>query len=370
VYASLQLPVGIMTDRIGPRKILIVALSVVTVGTFIISSAETYSVSMIGKIIMSSGMACIFVPLTKVIVTWFVKKDFALMNGFVIATGNLAGIMAAEPTRIILDSIGWRSLFMAIGIIAMVLTVLCIMFVRNRPRDIGAREIYEIYPEEKQMHETYEKVPIKSGIVTTLKGGRAFWMPAGAYFLVFGTMMLFQGRWMVKYFNSFYELAVAGTVLLTFLAVGKLISTAMASTVAKKIGSKRKVMLAACLGYLGVWGTIWLLAGDLVNVLWFWAGINFLFGFFSGFMSLVFAQAKEWFPSSISGTVVALFNTMVFLGGGVLQTISIWVIDEKASVFGQFTAMWGIAFVCVLIACIMVYFSMDNKTGTVKEIRS
>lgn len=369
VYASLQLPVGLMTDRIGPRKVLIGALIIVTAGTFIISSAESYIVLMVGKIIMASGMACIFVPVTKIVVTWFVKKDFAMMNGFVIAAGNLAGIMAAEPTRIILDSIGWRSLFTAIGIIAMMLTVLCILFVRNRPRDIGAPEIYEIYPEEKQMHETYDKVPLKKGITTTIRGGRAFWMPAIAYFLIFGTMMLFQGRWIVRYFNSVYEFAIAGTVLLTILAIGKLISTATASTVAKKVGSKRKVMLAASLGYLMVWGIIWLLAGK-VNVFLFWAGVNFLFGFFGGFMSLVFAQAKEWFPSSISGTVIAIFNTMVFLGGGVLQTLSIWMINEKSPAFGEFTAMWGIAFVCVAIACIMVYFSVDNNTGALKEIRA
>ena len=369
VYAALQLPVGLMTDRVGPRKVLSTALVVITIGTFATSFAETYSVLMIGKIVMSCGMACIFVPLTKIIVTWFVKKDFALMNGFVIAVGNLAGIMAAEPTRIILDAIGWRGLFMAIGIITLMLAMLCVLFVRNRPKDIGAPEIYEIYPEEKQKHETYEKVPLKSGIVTTLKGGRAFWMPAGAYFMVFGTMMLFQGRWIVSFFKSVPELLIAGTVMMTFLAVGKLISTAIASTVAKKVGSKRKVMLAANIGYLGMWGVIWLLIGH-INMFWFWAGVNFLFGFFGGFMSLVYAQTKEWFPASISGTVISLFNMIIFFGGGVFQTISIWVINEKSPMLSQFTTMWGIAFVCVAIACVLLYLSVENKTGTVKKIVS
>jgi len=368
VYAAFQLPVGLMTDKIGPRKILTAALLVVTMGTFTISLADTFLVLMIGKIVMSCGMACIYVPLTKIIVVWFMKRDFALLNGIVIATGNFAGIMAAEPTRILLDSIGWRNVFVMIGIITAVLAVLCIMFVRNRPRDIGAREIPEIYPDEIQAHETYEKVPLKSGIRTVVTGGRAFWMPAGAYFLVFGTMMLFQGRWVVTYFNNIYDFAVAGTVLLTLLAIGKMLSTAIASTVAKKVGSKRTVILSANVGYLAVWGIIWLLAGE-INVFLFWAGINFMFGFLSGFMSLGFAQAKEWFPASISGTVIALFNTMVFLGGGILQTISIWVIDEKTKMLGDFTNMWAIAFFCVLIACIFAYLIVDNKNGVVKKIR-
>jgi MFS family permease len=229
------------------------------------------------------------------------------------------------------------------------------------------REIHEIFPDEKQTHETYDKVPVMDGIITTVKGGRAFWMPALAYFFVFGTMMLFQGRWVVKYFDSVYEFAIAGTVLLSLLAIGKMISTALASTVAKKVGSKRKVILSANIGYLAVWGIIWMFAGE-INMLFFWAGINFMFGFFSGFMSLGFAQAKEWFAAAISGTTIALFNTMVFLGGGILQTISIFVIDEKAATLSQFSTMWGIAFFCVVVACVMSFFSKDNNTGEVKKI--
>jgi MFS family permease len=383
VYAILQLPIGLTVDRIGPRKILSVALVVITMGTFIISLANTDVELYLGKIVMSCGMACIYVPLTKIIVAWFAKKDFAKMNGYVIATGNLAGILATAPAFMLIDSIGWRGFFVVFGVISMALAMLCITFVRNRPRDIGAREIHEIYPEERDIHEVYGKVSPKNGIMTVLGSGRAFWMPALAYFFIFGAMMLFQGRWGSAYFKHIYKFdtfglsfALVGTLLIMMLAIGKMISTAMASRVAERVGSKRKTIFTANLGFLAVWGIILLFAGE-INIFWFWAGVCFMFGFCSGFMSLGFAQAKEWFSSAISGTTIALFNTMVFLGGGVLQTISIFVIDEKglvtataATALGQFSLMWGIAFLWVVMACIMSYLSMDNKTGKVKEIRT
>jgi nitrate/nitrite transporter NarK len=150
-----------------------------------------------------------------------------------------------------------------------------------------------------------------------------------------------------------------------FLALGKMISTAIASTVAKRAGSKRNVIFVANLGFLGTWGIILALAGD-ANVFWFWACICFTFGFCSGFMSLGFAQAKGWFPTAISGTVIALFNTMVFLGGGILQTISISVINEKAPALTEFTTMWGIAFLFVVMACVMSFLSKDNTGGVMK----
>jgi len=375
VYAALQLPVGLTVDRIGPRKILCTALIVITLGTFIVSLADTGTVLYIGKIIMSCGMACIYVPLTKILVAWFRKKDFAKMNGYVIATGNLAGIMATVPTFMLLESIGWRQFFVLLGIISAILAMLCITFVRNRPKDVGAREIVEIYPEDREAYQVYEKVSVRDGIMTVAKSGRVFWAPALAYFFIFGAMMLFQGRWGARFFRETYgfealglTIAVTGTLMIMFLAIGKLISTSLASRVADKVGSKRKVIFTANLGFLAVWGIIWLLAGN-VNVFLFWVSVSFMFGFCSGFMSLGFTQAKEWFSAAISGTVIAMYNTMIFLGGGILQTISIFVINEKASTLSQFSTMWALAFLWVVMACIMSFLSRDNNTGSVKEIR-
>jgi len=376
VYAALQLPVGLTVDRIGPKKILSVALVVVTAGTFIISLANNDVVLYLGKIVMSCGMACIYVPLTKIIVAWFAKKDFAKMNGYVIATGNLAGIIATAPAFMLIDTIGWRGFFVLFGIISATLAMLCITFVRNRPRDIGAREICEIYPEEKESYGVYEKVPHKNGIMTVIGSGRIFWMPALAYFFIFGAMMLFQGRWGSTFFKTMYDFdifglspALIGTLLIMFLAIGKMISTATAPAIAKRVGSKRKTIFIANIGFLTVWGIIWSLAGEM-SAFWFWASVCFMFGFCSGFMSLGFAQAKEWFSAAISGTVIALFNTMVFLGGGILQTISIFVINEKAPLLSQFTTMWGIAFLWVVMACVVSFLSKDNNTGGVVKIRT
>ena len=376
VYAALQLPIGLTVDRIGPRKILSVALSVVTVGTFIISLANNDITLYLGKIVMSCGMACIYVPVTKILVAWFRKKDFAKMNGYVIATGNLAGIIATAPAFMLIDSIGWRGFFVLFGIVSAILAMLCITFVRNRPGDIGAPEMNDIYPEDRGSYGLYEKVSHRNGIMTVIGSGRIFWMPALAYFFIFGAMMLFQGRWGAVFFKTMYKFdimglspALVGTLLIMFLAIGKMISTATASAVAKRIGSKRKVIFTANLGFLAVWGIIWALAGK-VEIFWFWASVCFMFGFCSGFMSLGFAQSKEWFAASISGTAVALYNTMVFLGGGILQTISILVINEKAPLLSQFTMMWGIAFFWVVMACIVSFLSKDNNTGGVVKIRT
>jgi MFS family permease len=185
-------------------------------------------------------------------------------------------------------------------------------------------------------------------------------MPAAGYFLVYGSIMLFQGLWCVTYFLPHYGRDPA-IMLMTMIGVGKIISAAMAGTVAKKIGSKRKVMMYANIGYLAIWGVIWMFAAD-GDMYWLWMCVNFMFGFFSGFMVLAFAQAKEWFPTSISATVISLVNTMIFAGAFVSQYIVSEIVGKN------FSMLWGIMFFWVAAACILSYLSIDNRTGSVKEI--
>ncbi|MCL2608197.1 MAG: MFS transporter [Methanomassiliicoccaceae archaeon] len=365
-YLVMQIPSGLMTDRIGPRKITFAFLLLAALGTFLTSFGHSFAAIIIGKILIACGMAVVYIPLTKILAVWFRKKDFATLNGSIIAVGNVGAIAAGAPIAWIIGSFGWRDTFFALGVITLILALLCLLVVRNRPSEIGEREILDIYPEDRQDHETYEKVPLKSGLITTAKSGRAFWMPATAYLLIYGTIMVYQGLWVKTYFEEIYAFASAA-LLISIIGVGKIISAALAGTVANMVGSKRTVMLTANLGYLVIWGIIWLMAGE-INMFWFWMGINFMFGLFSGFMVLAFAQAKDWFPVSISGTVIAMVNVMIFSGGAVFTTLSGFVLSDMMSL-SDFSTLWGIMFFAVAGACLMAFLSRDNNTGSVMEIK-
>jgi len=364
-YLAMQIPSGLMTDRIGPRKITCAFLMLAALGTFLTSYADSFAMVVMGKILIACGMAVVYIPLTKILAVWFRKKDFATLNGSIIAVGNVGAIAAGAPIAFLVDSMGWRDLFFLIGVITMILALLCLIIVRNRPSEIGEKEILDMYPEDRQMHETYDKVPLKSGMVTVVKSGRAFWMPATSYLLVYGTIMAFQGLWVIYYFKDIYGFANAA-FLMSMIGVGKIISAAMAGTVAKKVGSKRTVMFSACLGYLTVWGVIWLLAGEM-HVFSFWLCINFMFGFFSGFMVLAFAQAKEWFPVSISGTVISMVNVMIFSGGAVFTAVTGLILSNDRFL-SEYRILWGLMFFAVVLACILLYLSKDNDTGSVRPV--
>ena len=64
------------------------------------------------------------------------------------------------------------------------------------------------------------RIPVMKGLRIVLSGGRKFWTCALAYFLVYGSIMTFQGTWAVTYFNNVYDFVLSASWMVTALGVG------------------------------------------------------------------------------------------------------------------------------------------------------
>jgi nitrate/nitrite transporter NarK len=86
--------------------------------------------------------------------------------------------------------------------------------------------------------------------------------------------------------------------------------------------------------------------------------INFVFGFFGGFFVVSYAQIKELFPIAMAGTSTAALNVFPFAGGAILITLAGFIVTEKTLV--QYQELWMIAFVCMIIATICAFLSLEK----------
>jgi len=366
VYAAMQIPSGLLSDHIGPRKTTFIFLSVAAAGSYLTFAGTEFWMMLVGKALIAAGMAVIYVPLMKIISVWFGKKDFPQLTGIVIAVGNIGAIAASAPLRILADALGWREAFLLLFIVTLTLAVLCLAFIRDHPRHRGYPSIEEIEKEEKGTpitDVTDSKMPLAKGLLTVAYGGRKFWTMAIAYFLVYGSIMVFQGTWANTYFKEIYGFGLSAAFLITVLGVGKIISTILVGVFNSNgiIRSKRTAMFWGTLMYAGTWGIIWIFAGSM-NDYFFWLMISFIFGFSGGFMTLSFTQVKEWYPTAISGTSVSALNVFLFLGASVCTTISEPIMGTSYTL-ENFSMLWAIMFVFAVIALLMVVLSKEKKEG-------
>ncbi len=365
-YTGMQIPSGLLADHLGPRKTTFIFLSVAAAGSFITFMGTEFWEIVLGKILIAAGMAVIYIPLMKIISVWFKKTDFPQLTGIVIAVGNVGAIAASAPLEIMADALGWREVFLILGVVTLILAILCITFIRDHPHKKGLPSVEEIEYQEKGTpisDATDAKIPMLKGLMMVASGGRKFWTMAIAYFLVYGSIMVFQGTWANTYFKEIYDFGTTAAWLITALGIGKILSSALIGVMNGRgvIRSKRTAMLWGTLMYVAVWAVIWIFAGSLDNYL-FWLAICFVFGFSGGFMTLSFTQVKEWYPTAISGTSVSAMNVFLFLGASVCTTITDPIIGRSYTL-DNFSLVWALMFAFSVIALIMVYLSVEKKAG-------
>ena len=128
-YTAMQIPCGLLTDRFGPRAVSSVFLLVASVGSLLTSFGDSFAAMVVGKMLIAAGMAVVYVPLMKLVSVWFPKRDYAVLSGIVIAVGNVGAIAASGPLSLLADAVGWRDVFLILGVITMVLALACALVI-------------------------------------------------------------------------------------------------------------------------------------------------------------------------------------------------------------------------------------------------
>ena len=366
-YTLMQIPSGILADRLGPRVSSAVFMTIAAVGSLLTAFGDSFGVVVAGKILIAAGMAVVYIPLMKLVAVWFGKRDFPQLNGIVIAVGNVGALAASAPLEMLAGYLGgWRPTFMFLGFVTVVLALLCFLVIRDHPSHIGLPSVEDVegLPRDDA---TDAKMPVREGLKVVFSSGRRFWTLALAYFLVYGSIMVFQGTWAKTYFSNVYDFTLSVAWFVTLIGIGKILSTVLIGRLTSSgvIRSKRSAMVVGTLLFTIVWAVLWLLAGK-VDSYWFWAVVSFLFGFFGGFMTLSFTQVKEWFPIAIAGTSVSAMNTFLFLGSSVFTTVAGYVIGTTYSV-GNFSTVWGMMTVASLLAFVLVLLSVERSREEVSK---
>ncbi len=353
-YAAMQIPCGMLVDRFGPRKISFIFLTIAAAGSLLTALGESFTAVAFGKILIAAGMASVYIPLMKVVSIWFPPHYFPQLNGIIIAVGNVGALAATVPLQVIVDFLGWRDTFMALMVITLILAVLCLLLIKELPSKKAGTE---------------DSIGMFRGLKTVFSSGRKFWPMAISYFLVYGSIMVFQGTYAKVYFNTFHSFAGLTIWIVSMISIGKVFSIAASGILTGRgiIKSKRSAMLWGTLGYSAVWLIMWLFIGGLDSV-WFWGIVSTLFGFFGGFMSLSFSQVKEWHPLSLSATSVGALNVFIFLGASVATTLSGLIIGEYPYSLVDFSAVWGLMFMFSAIAVLAIYLSKENVTVSRQQL--
>lgn len=319
VYTFLQIPVGVLADTLGPRKIVSAGAVVAAAGSILFGLAPDWEVAAVGRALVGIGVAVTFVALLKACANWFPAERFATLNGITLFAGNLGAVLAGAPLAWLLAFASWREVFVALGVLSFAIGILTWMFVRDRPEHCGFMPLrYRAVPaQEIRWQSALWKLVSRPGN----------WPCVFVNIGVAGSYFAFAGLWVVPYLREVHGLSQAGaaahmSLLILGVAVGSLVVGFLSDHLGSRVGLLRVYACLYALSWLPLLLDVPLPAGASQG--WFC-----FMGFLVPGFILTWTIAKEANEPECAGMAVAFANVGIFLGAGVLQPAVGMVLDAR-----------------------------------------
>ncbi|WP_085367845.1 nitrate/nitrite transporter [Leifsonia sp. NCR5] len=138
VYAAMQIPVGVLIDRVGSRWLMAVGTALMIVGQVTVAFAPTIGVAILGRILVGAGDATVFTSLMRLINSWFRGRLVPQLSQWIGNIGQLGQVLSAIPFAIILHQAGWTTAFLSAASLSVIALVGIVAAISDRP--VGSSE--------------------------------------------------------------------------------------------------------------------------------------------------------------------------------------------------------------------------------------
>lgn len=189
VYAAMQIPVGVLIDRFGSKKLLLTGLLLMTGGQLWFAFAGSFEVGLAARILLGAGDAMVFTSLLRLVAVWFRVKQAPFITQLTGMVGQAGAILAATPLSAALATWGWTRSFGTAAGVGVVLSVFLAVLVKDSPYRGEAVEKIKVRALAKTLAEVWDNPGTRLGLwvhFSSQFGATVFTMLWGYPFLVRG----------------------------------------------------------------------------------------------------------------------------------------------------------------------------------------
>ncbi len=363
-YAFMQIPAGLLFDKISPRILLTSACALCSFATVWLALSHSFLPAFMSRLLVGAGSAFGYVALMSVTLNWFPKKYFASLFGSGQFFGALGPIAAGAPVILFINATNgnWRSVFIWIAIVGGILSFLIAVFSKDKQRN--SKDILFIDKKEPFFKS------IKPLISTT-----QVWFLILYASTVYVSLPLLGAFWGPSFLESRGYPSSISALMISMIWLGLAVGAPITGRISDLI-KRRKSVLVFCAA-LGASSSLIILFIPHINVIIL--GALFLgIGLSGSGQGLSFAVLMEHAPSAVRGTILGFGNTFLMGFSAVLPLFATTLIQSFAENGVLTTAAFtkglmiipitfGIAFVTSLFGIKETYCRDQNKIYQLKK---
>lgn len=305
-YAGMQVPIGMMMDRFGPRRLMTAAAGVCALGCVLFAASTAFWGVATGRFLIGASAAFSLVGAMAVAGLWFPARRFALLSGLAMMMGMAGGVFGQAPLRLVVEQYDWRTAMLMTAAGGLAIAVAAWATVRDRRRGSGGvRQVF-------------------GGLGRVTRNPQT-WLIAVAGLGTTGPLLGFAGLWGVPYLEATQGLdRTAAAAVTSTLFIGWGVGAPLFGWLSDRIGRRRQPFIGGVLLCTAAMAALVYLPGmPLYGI----TILCFLCGFGGSSQIVGFAAAREHNAVALSGTAIGFVNGMVTGAGALYQPLLGWLLD-------------------------------------------
>jgi len=315
-YTAAQVPIGVVADRWGPRRVMLLCMAALAVGTVWFATTGTYAGSLAARMLVGFGAAAVWVPGFRLVGEWFPPTERGRAAGLISAGGGIGGTLGFLVAPWLASRYGWRVAYGAMVLPAGVTLALIALFVRGGP------------------HAVSSAAHAPAGSLRRVLATPALWpfnLALLAAFAGYFSFLTFLPAFLVRQLGA--GEAEAGLVT-SLVTAGTIVAWPLGGLLSDRLGRRRPIFLTSQ-GLSVLSALVFALVVPRLS-LPATAAIALASGLAVAGLIVPFVMILELFPSALAATATGVANTACFVGVMVLPI----GLGRIADVTGGFEAVF------------------------------
>ena len=319
IYAPMQLLVGLLVDRYGPKRWLMIASITCSLGVFLyVVNPDYWWVSCLGRFLVGFGSSFAFIGVLKLASIWLPVNRFALVAGFCVTLGQLGAFGVDYILPQMVQAFDVYHSFLILSLAGIAVFAIVTLFVRD-----------ETSSDTECSKNLSKSVGQLARGLDRLVHKKDLWLICGIGLLMWMPLVLFAENLGIDFLKKMYGFTDNASKIVGIFFLGWAVGAPIVNYYSNIIGSRKKPMLWGAIAALLIFCMIWSGAPltlfsnpfALETALYV---LIFLFGFVSSVQVIVFAAAKELSCPNTSGTATSITN-MVTMFSGFIPPLCGWL---------------------------------------------
>ena len=295
-FALFQLPLGILLDRFGPRRVESALLLFAALGAFLFARGDSVGELVLARAFIGLGVSACLMASFKAFVMWFPSERLPLVNGCIMAVGGFGALLATAPVQSLLGVIDWRGLFLMLSAVGIAISALIFFYVPVRPEE-----------HTRETESTLEQVRGTFGVFQS----PLFWRIAPMATASQAAFLSIQGLWAGPWLHDVAGLDRVGVAdhlaLIPVSMIAGFLCMGFISDRLRRYGV-HTVIVAGVGMLLFLLSQIVIVAASVDAPALIWC----VFGFFGTSGILCYAVLSQSFPKNLAGRVNTALNVLAF----------------------------------------------------------